>query len=220
MAALGEGLFSEQELAILETYRVSRPVEWGLTSPALLVIDVVESFVGPDVPVAEAQQECVTACGENAWRAIEHIAALLDGFRTAGLPVAYSVLDTLPPPPSGPPRRLPSSLRGDRVAKPLAPAAGDFVFSKVRPSAFFGTPLMTWLTSRGVDQVVVVGGATSGCIRGTALDAYSYGLDVLLAQDGCFDRVTTSHVATLTDLNTKYGRVVDSADVLERLKTR
>ena len=219
LSSAAEAAFSAEELEILETYRRPRPAAWGLTSPALLVVDVVESFVGPDVPVAEAQKECVTACGENAWRAVERIAPLLEAFRRRRLPIAFSTLGALPPGPGGAgrPPRSSTSWRPDVVVAPLTPAGGELVVSKVRPSAFFGTPLMTWLTTCRVDQVVVVGGATSGCIRATAVDACSYGLDVLLPEDGCFDRVRTSHVVTLTDLDVKYGRIVRTSEILERL---
>ena len=209
------GAFSPDEVKILSTYRVARPDDWRTTSPALLVVDVVESFVGPDVPVAQAQQECVTACGENAWRAIERIVPMLEGFRTHGAPVAFSTIRPLPP--IGPPRRPRTALRPDVVASPLTPNDNEYQFAKPAPSAFFGTPLMTWLTARRVDQVVVVGGATSGCVRATVLDAYSYGLDVVLAGDGCFDRVRTSHDVTLTDMDVKYARVVSCSDVVQRL---
>jgi maleamate amidohydrolase len=222
VSAARETVFGGDELAILERYRVPRSASWTLSAPALLVVDVVESFVGPDVPVAQAQQECVTACGENAWRSIERIVPLLECFRARQLPVAFSTIGSLPAGPagSGRPGRAPTSLRADVVAGPLAPAPGEFVFSKIKPSAFFGTPLMTWLTARRVDQVVIVGGATSGCVRATALDAYSYGLEVLLPEDGCFDRVQTSHVVTLADIDTKYGRVVQCSDVMERFEDR
>jgi maleamate amidohydrolase len=221
VSAAPDVIFSAQELDILATYRMPRPAEWELSSPALLIVDVVESFVGPDVPVAEAQKECVTACGESAWRSIERITPLLESFRRRQLPVAFSTIGSLPPSPdgSGRPRRAPSTLRADVVIEPLAPAVGELEFSKITPSAFFGSPLMTWLTARRVDQVVIVGGATSGCIRATALDAYSFGLEVLLPEDGCFDRVRTSHIASLTDLDTKYARIVQSAEVIERLET-
>lgn len=211
--------FTADELAILRAYRVPRPDEWELSSPALLVVDIVESFVGPDAPVPQAQEQCVTACGENAWRAIERISPMLEAFRAHGAPVAFSTLGPLPPPPggSGRPRRPRTALRPDVVIGPLSPLGHEYQFAKPAPSAFFGTPLMTWLTARRVDQVVIVGGATSGCVRGTALDAYSFGFEVLLAADGCFDRVRTSHQVTLTDIDTKYGRVVSCQDVARRL---
>lgn len=214
--------FTADELAILAAYRVPRPDEWDLRSPALLVVDVVESFVGPDLPVPLAQEQCATACGENAWRAIERIAPLLEAFRACGAPVAFSTLGPLPPAPGGTgrPRRPRTALRTDVVVGALSPLGEEYQFAKPAPSAFFGTPLVTWLTARRVDQVVLVGGATSGCVRGTALDAYSFGFEVLLAGDGCFDRVQTSHRVTLTDLDTKYGRVVTCQEVADRLATR
>jgi nicotinamidase-related amidase len=220
MTASGDReLFTEQERGILATYRVARSSDWELGRVALLVVDVVESFVGRDVPVAEAQRECVTACGQEAWRAIEHISPMLEAFRAAGAPVAFSTIESLPA-AAGASRRAPTSLRSDRVVDALAPQDGEYVMPKTKPSAFFGTPLTTWLTTRQVQQVVLVGGATSGCVRATALDAYSYGFDVLMPADGCFDRVETSHRVTLTDIDTKYGRVVRCADVTERLAAR
>jgi maleamate amidohydrolase len=212
----GAGVFSEHELAVLETYRVPRDARWKLESPALLVVDVVESFVGPDAPVPEAQQQCVTACGENAWRAIEQIVPTLEAFRAAGAPVAFSTIGALPAVP-GRPVRPRTALRSDVVVDALRPVSGELQLSKVTPSAFFGTPLTSWLTSRRVGSVVIVGGATSGCVRATAIDAYSYGFGVFLGRDGCFDRVTTSHVATLTDIDMKYGRVVSCDEVVARL---
>ena len=211
-------VFTEQERGILAGYRRPRSPDWGLRSPALLVVDVVESFVGPDLPVVEAQRECRTACGEHAWRAIESIVPLLAAFRRRGDPVAFSTIAQFPSLPQLPAQAHgPGDLRADMVVEPLSPVEGELVLAKVRPSAFFGTPLLTWLMLRGVDQVVVVGGATSGCVRATVLDAYSHGLEVLLPHDGCFDRVTTSHVVSLVDLDTKYARVVNAPDVVVHL---
>jgi nicotinamidase/pyrazinamidase len=46
-----------------------------------------------------------------------------------------------------------------------------------------GTPLGELLSTRGVHQVVVVGFATDHCVKATALDARSLGLDVTVALD-------------------------------------
>jgi nicotinamidase-related amidase len=217
MVTRGTTPFTADELAILATYQVPRPEQWELSSPALVVVDIVESFVGRDVPVAEAQQDCATACGENAWRAIERIVPMLEAFRRHGAPVAFSTLASYPLARGAAPRRPASSLRTDRVVAPLAPIEGEYSFAKPAPSAFFGTALLAWLIRRKVDQVVIVGGATSGCVRATTVDASSYGLDVLLAEDGCFDRVLTSHDVAVTELDTKYSRRVRCAEVVERL---
>src|SRR5690606_19884959 len=137
----------------------------------------------------------------------------------AQAPVAFTVIRPLPAPPGGAARaaRPASALRSDHVISELAPASGEYVLPKAYPSAFFGTPLLTWLVQRGVTQVILVGGATSGCVRATALDAFCSGLEVLLVADGCFDRVRTSHEVTLTDMDVKYARVVRSQEVRARL---
>lgn len=222
MDELGTAPLSEEEVQILAAYRAPRPAEWSLRSPALIVVDVTESFVGPDLPVAEAQRESPTACGENGWRAIEKVAPLLAAFRAAGAPVAFSGFGWLPSPSgvTARPGAGSTTLRPDVVVADLAPMPGEYEFVKIGPSAFFATALLTWLNTRGVDQVVVVGCTTSGCVRATVVDAYSYGLEVLLPHDGCFDRVETSHRMSLTDLDVKYARVLTCADVIAKLEGR
>jgi maleamate amidohydrolase len=217
--AQNEHAHSSAELEVLQTYRVTRPETWVLANPALLVVDVVDSFVGLDAPVAEAQRECPTACGAPAWTAVRRIAPLLAAFRDRDLPVAFSTVDlSLSARGAEDSAKAdPDALRPDVVVSALSPRPSEFVFSKIRPSAFFGTPLITWLHSRAVDQLVVVGGATSGCVLASVLDAYSFGYDVLLPADACFDRVQTSHLVSLTDIDVKYARVIRSVEVLNKL---
>src|SRR3546814_11717612 len=52
----------------------------------------------------------------------------------------------------------------------------DLQFTKRMPSAFFETPLSSYLRWHKIDTVVVTGGSTSGCVRATAVDALSFGL--------------------------------------------
>jgi nicotinamidase/pyrazinamidase len=77
------------------------------------------------------------------------------------------------------------------------------VFSKGADSAAYsvfegadeaGTPLVTWLRERGVEEVDVVGIATDHCVRATALDAAWHGFTtrVLLRLTAGVDPVTTA----------------------------
>ena len=50
---------------------------------------------------------------------------------------------------------------------------------------FFQTPLITFLVKQSVDTVIVTGCTTSGCVRATIVDAFSYGFRVLVPQDCC-----------------------------------
>jgi maleamate amidohydrolase len=99
----------------------------------------------------------------------------------------------------------------------IAPADGEIVFNKKVASAFFGTPLVSQLASRGVDTVILTGCSTSGCIRATAVDAVSYGFRVIVPEECVADRADAPHRANLFDIDSKYGDVVGVDEVLEHL---
>ena len=91
------------------------------------------------------------------------------------------------------------------------------MLSKQAPSAFFGTPLAAILMAGGIDTLVVVGCSTSGCVRATVVDAFSYGLAVVLVSDAVFDRSTIGHEVTLFETGQKYADVVTTDEVVEYL---
>jgi maleamate amidohydrolase len=84
---------------------------------------------------------------------------------------------------------------------------GDMQFTKRMPSAFFETPLASYLTWHKVDTVVVTGGSTSGCVRATAVDALSHGYRTIVPIETCADKHESYHFANLTDLQLKYADV-------------
>jgi nicotinamidase-related amidase len=79
----------------------------------------------------------------------------------------------------------------------IAPGPREIVIKKQKPSGFFGTNLASYLTLLGCDSVIVVGTTTSGCVRATAVDAFSLNYRVTLAEEGCFDRSEASHAVSL-----------------------
>ena len=88
---------------------------------------------------------------------------------------------------------------------------GDVVIAKQRASAFYGTSLLAHLTQLGVRTVVICGESTSGCVRASAVDAFSNGFHVVLVEECCFDRSVLSHKVNLFDLHHKYadGLLID-----------
>jgi maleamate amidohydrolase len=207
-------LLSGEELQVMQRYARVRSESLEMRRPALLVVDAVESFLGPDLPVHQAQDAAVTACGEFAWQAVPHIRHLLDVWRLRRLPIAYSTILRLPGPEGTGAQSREGSLRADVIPPPIAPEGDDAVFPKTRPSMFFGTPLLLWLRRQGADGVVLTGGSTSGCVRASAVDAYSNGFEAVVVEDGCFDRIRSAHERTLLDLSFKYARVMTAADVV------
>jgi nicotinamidase-related amidase len=89
---------------------------------------------------------------------------------------------------------------------------------KKHPSAFFGTPLASYLIDQRVDTLVVTGCTTSGCVRGSVVDAFAYNFRVLVPWDAVYDRSQVSHAVNLFDMSEKYADVMSLADALERLE--
>jgi nicotinamidase-related amidase len=90
----------------------------------------------------------------------------------------------------------------------IAPQPRDVVIGKLKPSAFFGTPLASYLLELKVDTLIVCGTTTSGCVRASVLDAFSLGYRVAVVEECTFDRGEVSHAINLFDMNAKYADVV------------
>jgi nicotinamidase-related amidase len=82
---------------------------------------------------------------------------------------------------------------------------------------FFGTPLVAHLTQLGVQTLIICGESTSGCVRATAVDAYSLGFHVVLVEECCFDRSILSHKVNLFDMHHKYVDVMHLEQVVAHL---
>ena len=108
---------------------------------------------------------------------------------------------------------------GSRIVDEIAPLEGDFVLDKSYASAFYGTPLPTYLVGLGADTLVITGVSTSGCVRATAVDAVTRGYKVAVVADAVADRIGASHQVALLDLWMKYTDVIDAASAADYLTT-
>jgi nicotinamidase-related amidase len=226
-----DAYLSEQDRAVAAAAGLGQRAGYG-ERPALLVIDVTVNFCGdrPE-PILKSIERWRNSCGEAAWEAVPSIQLLLTAARTAGVPVIYSAgLDT-PPDPVYSGRWADKNSRrnedttkakagGNEIIQPIAPQAGDIVIRKTKPSVFHGTPLLDYLVDLEVDTLVCCGVATSGCVRSTVLDAFSYNFRVAVVEEATFDRIEASHALALFDINCKYGDVVSLDDATSYLSTR
>ena len=96
----------------------------------------------------------------------------------------------------------------------------DLTFTKRMPSAFFETPLASYLVWHKVDTVIVTGGSTSGCVRATAVDALSHGYRTIVPIETTADKHESYHFANLTDLQLKYADVEPVRAVIDWLEQR
>lgn len=220
------GLLDEPEVTALRRYQRPRPTAPELVRPALLVIDVVPSFLGPDRPVLEAQEASRQACGVHGWRRIPTIRGLLSLFRDHGWPVMFTVVSPLqghieqskrPTPRAAAPEGDDLWSRSDVVVQQLAPASDEPIVGKTRSSAFFGTPLNAMLVRLGIQTLVLAGCTTSGCVLASAIDACSNGFDVVVDHEACFDRVPTLHDAALVTMDAKWAWVMGDDEIRRAL---
>jgi len=222
--------FSTEDLAVMADAGYGAKMGFGLR-PALMVIDVAWAFCGDkQEPVQESVKRWPNSCGMASWSAISHIQTLLAAFRSKAWPVIYTT----------------GSWREDRwdmgswlwkhsrsrqddgpvvydrdpnaIVSAVEPATGDLMILKQKPSAFFGTPLQSHLTLLGCDSLIITGGATSGCVRASVVDAFSANYKVAVVADGCFDRNQTSHAVSLVDMSAKYADIVSAQEVLDWMK--
>jgi nicotinamidase-related amidase len=179
-------------------------------NPAVLCIDMQDLAFGPDVDILTAIREHHTAAmGEIAWRALPIITSVVETARELRMPVIHTQVI---------PRGLTVNDPLTQIVPELQPLEGEIVFQKSLASAFAGTSILRHLIQLQVDQVIIVGNSTSGCVRATAIDAQQHGFAVCVPEDAVFDRIQLSHQATLLDLWMKYALVAPAADVIADLK--
>jgi maleamate amidohydrolase len=193
--------------------------------PALVIIDVQYRTVGTKpMPFAEAIKEFPTSCGEIGWAAARNIARLLMFFRERRWPVIYPYVSPKESFDKGRlsdkvPALMTVSKRGYDFMAEIAPADGDILLPKKHPSAFFGTPLTSYLIDLDIDTLIVTGCTTSGCVRGTVVDGFAYNFRAIVPHDCVYDRSQVSHAVNLFDMSEKYADVMSCDELMSAMKT-
>ena len=178
---------------------------------ALVVVDLYNLvYEGGDRPVSELIDQFPAACGEHAYRAIEPTNTLINLFRDRGLPVFFSTKDFGRSQRTGNathrPRNRPKP--GDYEIYPAIDfQPTDVLIKKRRASVFFETSLQEHLQRLGISDLFVAGESTSGCVRASVVDAFSFGYRVCVVEDCVFDQNPMSHAVNLYDVQHKYGQV-------------
>jgi maleamate amidohydrolase len=182
--------------------------------PALLIVDIINSFTDPDCPL-----------GSESGDVVEANRQLLHAFREKQLPVVFTTvvyhdesqarvfrdrvpaLDILEP-----------GTRWVEVDPRLRPRSDEPVIEKQWASGFFKTGLEDLLNEQGVDSLVITGLTTSGCVRATAVDGLQHDYRVVIPAEAVGDRNDDAHRANLFDLNAKYADVLNLEEVLKLIE--
>jgi maleamate amidohydrolase len=219
-----ESYLSDEDRATLARGQWGKKVGGGCR-PAVIAIDVQNYMVG-ERGVSDSQYPL--SCGAIGWAAVDAAKEIIAAARGVGAPIFFSRLALDPSGNDGGVfTRKVGNIAGEyafvdgtfgaEFVPEMAPQPGDFVFVKKKLSAFFGTPLQSYLTDLQIDTVIVLGGSTSNCVRATVVDAAQYNLRVLVPQEAVFDRLPLSHAVSLFDMNRTYADVLPTSEVVQYL---
>lgn len=217
-------VISDEDIARYDKAGFGRSSGMG-SRPALLIIDVQYRTLGDTPkPFDEAIKDYSTACGQVGWDSVDHIVRLLTECRERGIPVLYPHVAPKQSYDAGTlGAKVPSIMlvpeQGYRIPDVIAPGVDDIMLPKKHPSAFFGTPLASYLIGLGVDTLIVTGCSTSGCVRSTVVDAFAYNFKVLVPYDAVYDRSDTVHKVNLFDMGQKYADVLSTDEIVGLLSS-
>ncbi|MEC3947469.1 isochorismatase family protein [Sphingobium sp. HWE2-09] len=190
------------------------------------------AIVNVDFQNAYTRIDSYKTAYETDPRQIEHVNTISRLARAKGMPVIWTHVGYMDNAADagvwGTRTDTPDSLQNIKVPSPRhdfdercrIDASVDAIYVKRMPSAFFETPLNSYLRWHKVDTVVVTGGSTSGCVRATAVDALSYGFRTIVPIETTADKHESYHFANLTDLQLKYADVEPVQTVIDWLEAR
>lgn len=179
---------------------------------AVLVVDLQKGFTDASSPLGRSA---------HVQRAVENTAVLLKAAKAHRIPVAscrvawnsrddmaYWKITSL----------YDGSFYNGHPCTEIDPRISDpdyiFEFTKTAPSIFFRTPLATWLTRHNIDTTIITGCTTSGCVRASIVDSFSFGYRTIVPEECCGDQDDGPHWDNLRDVGRRYADVVKLADVL------
>jgi maleamate amidohydrolase len=184
--------------------------------PGVVVVDFQRAFTDASFPLAGS---------EHVQRAVESTAQLLKAARAANAPVAHSYTvhsherDALYWKVRVVAEQFRHGWKGCELDPRTYEASYDTVYAKAAPSIFFGTSAAQFFIKERVDTVFVTGCTTSGCVRASIIDAFSYGFRVMVPEACCGDQGVEAHQANLLDVARRYADVLSLDECLAYFST-
>lgn len=160
------------------------------------------------VIIEDFQQRIVNNVASEPAAVVENAARTLAGARQAGVPVIYVVHR------GGPFAEYAPDIE---LHEGVAPAEGELVLTKVRPGPFSTTALDVTLRDMGVDTLVVMGVATSGCVLSTVRWAVDVNYKFIVVADACSDSDPEVHRVLTEKVYPRQGTVMSTEQFLAAL---
>ena len=110
----------------------------------------------------------------------------------------------------------PGSFEG-RFLPELEPKKGEIVFSKTASSPFNSTNIDYVLRNLGIEQLIIVGVVTNGCISTTVRDASDLSYEVVLIEDACAAVTEKLHTSTIEAIRDDYAKIRSTENIISEI---
>lgn len=158
---------------------------------------------------------------------VKRTRALIDLAHSLPIPVIYTRVEN-DPAMTYPAERAPYLHRhgppicvkgtpGADVIDQLKPTPDDFIVSKVRSSAFYGTKMDALLRVKGIWILIVAGGSTNWGVEWLARDAKSRDIVTVALRDCTYSSTPEVQAASLANIDDFIGYVMNSDEVVRIL---
>lgn len=200
------------------------------TRLALLIIDMQNAYANPAYGIlAKADRlgvprEAMGYYRERLPAIITNIYQLANAFRSRKLHIVFFKIESMTP--EGKDRGVHHARLGievkpgsneSRIIEELRPQHGDIVIGKTVSSPFNGTNIDFVLRSMGVEQLVISGVVTNGCVETTVRDAADRGYEVILIEDACAATTREIHENSINILRDDFCNVRTTNELLAEL---
>lgn len=155
---------------------------------------------------------------------VQNCETVLQAARTAGLLVCYSAtvfregyVEINPANKLFGPRKAannpPISVPSELIHPALAPQRGDVVIGKHRVSALHGTELDLVWRANSIENVILLGYATSGVITSTLRAAADLDYRIFVVEDCCADADVDAHDFLMKKLFPPQAKIASAAEI-------
>ncbi|MBI4490871.1 MAG: cysteine hydrolase [Deltaproteobacteria bacterium] len=187
----------------------------GLSNSALVLHDMQNDFIKDSLSKPEMAE------------AVKRTRALVDLAHSLPVPVIYTRVEN-DPAMTYPPERAPylrrqgppicvKGTRGAEIIDNLKPTPNDFIVTKVRSSAFYGTKMEALLRIKGVWILIVAGGSTNWGVEWLARDAKARDIVTVALRDCTYSATPEAQAASLANIDDFLGYVMNYDEVAQIL---
>jgi nicotinamidase-related amidase len=187
----------------------------GLSNSALVLHDMQNDFIKDSLSKPEMAAT------------VKRTRALVDLAHSLPIPVIYTRVEN-DPAMTYPPERAPylrrqgppicvKGTRGAEIIDDLKPTPNDFIVTKVRSSAFYGTKMEALLRIKGVWILIVAGGSTNWGVEWLARDAKARDIVTVALRDCTYSATPEAQAASLANIDDFLGYVMNYDEVAQIL---